>query len=140
MAMRLFCGLTALALAAFTTGCASTGETIRGQSPAGVRNAGYGGPLGGQITQAGACGSCPSGACGPAGNGGDCGPQCGFGQSGPCGAGMGMNLPCNPVHRNYYNVRMPNPQELRYPAPNTPMAVVQYPYYTTKGPSDFFMK
>lgn len=30
------------------------------------------------------------------------------------------------------------PQNLSYPAPNQPGAVVQYPYYTLKGPSDFF--
>ena len=30
------------------------------------------------------------------------------------------------------------PKDLRYPAPNTPAAVVQYPYYTVKGPDCFF--
>jgi len=27
---------------------------------------------------------------------------------------------------------------LRYPDPNQPPAVMQYPYYTVKGPTDFF--
>jgi hypothetical protein len=30
--------------------------------------------------------------------------------------------------------------DYQYPAPNQPPAFVQYPYYTHKGPSDFFMQ
>ena len=33
-----------------------------------------------------------------------------------------------------------NPRNLVYPPDNTPAAVVQYPYYTCKGPDDYFMK
>ena len=32
------------------------------------------------------------------------------------------------------------PEGLRYPPANQPPAVVQYPYYTLRGPTDFFQK
>ncbi len=41
-------------------------------------------------------------------------------------------------HTIHYTHEMP--KNLRYPNPNVPPTVVQYPYYTVKGPSDFFMK
>ncbi|MEO1996375.1 MAG: hypothetical protein ABGZ17_13990 [Planctomycetaceae bacterium] len=43
-----------------------------------------------------------------------------------------------PKHRHYYTYDAP--QNLVYPPKNTPPAVVQYPYYTVKGPTDFFYK
>lgn len=45
---------------------------------------------------------------------------------------------CWPHHKHYYSYA--EPQNLLYPPANTPAAMVQYPYYTVKGPSDFFMK
>lgn len=41
-----------------------------------------------------------------------------------------------PNHRHSYSYK--RPKNLVYPPANSPAAVVQYPYYTTKGPSDFF--
>jgi len=32
------------------------------------------------------------------------------------------------------------PRDLKYPSQNQPPAVYQYPYYTVKGPTDFFYK
>jgi hypothetical protein len=49
-----------------------------------------------------------------------------------------MNLPFHPVHRNFHTYDVP--QGLTYPQQDTPAAVYQYPYYTTRGPTDFFMK
>ena len=48
-----------------------------------------------------------------------------------------MNLPGFPVHRNFYTVD--SPQNLQRPPANTPAATVNYPYYTHRGPTDFFM-
>lgn len=38
-----------------------------------------------------------------------------------------------------YRYRYRAPQDLRYPAANQPAGVVVYPYYTVKGPDDFFL-
>ncbi|MHC4878251.1 MAG: hypothetical protein ACYTGL_17500 [Planctomycetota bacterium] len=43
-----------------------------------------------------------------------------------------------PTHHHTWEYHAP--QDLVYPAANQPPAVQQYPYYTVKGPSDFFMK
>ncbi len=47
-----------------------------------------------------------------------------------------LNSPLHPVHRNYVDYRAP--RNLSYPEQNTPAATVQYPYYTLRGPTDFF--
>jgi hypothetical protein len=57
-----------------------------------------------------------------------CGPQC----------QPGCNLPFHPVHRNFHTYDAPS--GLMYPADDTPAATYQYPYYTHRGPTDFFMK
>ncbi|GAB4152920.1 MAG: hypothetical protein Tsb009_29040 [Planctomycetaceae bacterium] len=41
-----------------------------------------------------------------------------------------------PTHRHTYDYKAP--QGLVYPPANQPAAVIQYPYYTLKGPDDFF--
>ena len=41
-------------------------------------------------------------------------------------------------HRHWFTYDQPT--DLRYPAANSPAPIVQYPYYTVKGPSDFFLK
>jgi hypothetical protein len=38
-----------------------------------------------------------------------------------------------------YRYRYKAPTDLRYPAANQPAGVVVYPYYTVKGPDDFFL-
>lgn len=45
-----------------------------------------------------------------------------------------------PGQYHYHTYRYKQPCDLVYPAPNQPAGVVTYPYYTHKGPSDFFMK
>ncbi|MCA9034871.1 MAG: hypothetical protein KDA91_07075 [Planctomycetaceae bacterium] len=103
------------AIGLLATGCASTTPTFRGQSP----DAFYGGH--GQCDQC-QTGMCQTGAC-P--TGGSC-------QSGNC------NLPFHPVHRNFHTYSVPG--QLMYPPENAQPAVYQYPYYTLRGPTDFFMK
>lgn len=39
-----------------------------------------------------------------------------------------------------YKFRYKEPRDLRYPPVGDSPAVVQYPYYTFKGPDDFFVK
>jgi len=41
---------------------------------------------------------------------------------------------------HYHTYKYKAPNCLTYPAPNQPAGAVTYPYYTHKGPSDFFMK
>lgn len=60
---------------------------------------------------------CPDGGC----------PHCG------CGCDHGC-----PDHYHTYSYKWP--KNLVYPQPVLPAGMVQYPYYTLKGPSDFFMK
>jgi hypothetical protein len=43
-----------------------------------------------------------------------------------------------PTHHHTWEYNAP--KGLTYPDQNQPPATVQYPYYTIKGPSDFFMK
>lgn len=68
-------------------------------------------------------------------------PACNGGLSCPpsgcphCGYGCGHHCPKH-VHSYQYNW----PQNLVYPSPVLPAGMVQYPYYTLRGPTDFFMK
>ena len=48
------------------------------------------------------------------------------------------NLPFVPVHRNFHTYSVPD--GLMYPPENLPPAMYQYPYYTLRGPTDFFQK
>lgn len=51
---------------------------------------------------------------------------------GGCGYGL------YPQHRTSYVLK--GTKNLAYPPPNQPPAVVTYPYYTVKGPTDFFLQ
>lgn len=67
------------------------------------------------------------------------GPYIGPGESCPPGGGGRSNChEWQPTHNLWYQYNQP--RDLVYPAENTPAAVVQYPYYTCKGPDDFFLK
>ena len=57
---------------------------------------------------------CPNGLCGP------------------------MTKVWSPSHHHTWDYRPP--QDLKYPPQNQPPAVVQYPYYTLRGPTDFFLQ
>ena len=118
------------AIGLMSTGCAAISPTMRAQSPEAIKVSNASGASGAASdSQCKVCdggfvsaANCRNGAC----------QSCGRG-----GAG-GMNLPFHPVHRNFHTYDVP--QGLTYPQQNTPAAVYQYPYYTTRGPTDFFMK
>ncbi|APZ91246.1 hypothetical protein [Fuerstiella marisgermanici] len=130
------------------TGCSATSPTMRAQSP-NAAFASYDGGWDGcesgmscdcqngecdagggrrasrrQARQAGApvvTGACPTGQCPD----GKCGGRC-------------LNIPFHPVHRNFHSYEVP--RGLSRPDTSAPPASYQYPYYTTRGPTDFFMK
>ncbi|MFM9963966.1 MAG: hypothetical protein ACKV2Q_22415 [Planctomycetaceae bacterium] len=114
-------------------GCQSNHSIVRGQTP---------GPMGSP-----GCGAmpCPQGPRpgpmyynGPAG----IGPMgCPPGHNHQHGAECPLCAPDNfwtPTHHHTYDYQQP--KNLVYPPQNQPAAAVVYPYYTLKGPSDFFMK
>ena len=45
-----------------------------------------------------------------------------------------------PRHHHTYFYDVPDDGEFVYPPADQPPAVVQYPYYTVRGPSDFFLQ
>ena len=55
-----------------------------------------------------------------------------------CGCGRCGQGGWAPTHHHTFEYKQPT--NLVYPPANQPASVVQYPYYTLKGPSDFFMK
>ena len=112
------------AIGLLATGCASTTPEIRGQGP--------GEWTAGPVSVQG-CPSCQ----GTAGHGGHVVHSQNCPHSGACQTGS-CNLPFFPVHRNFYTYTTPD--GLSYPPQNAPPAVYQYPYYTLRGPTDFFMK
>lgn len=68
----------------------------------------------------------------PACQGGTCYPDGGCPH---CGCGCGHK---HPDHYQTYSYKWP--KNLVYPPPVLPAGMVQYPYYTLRGPTDFFMK
>jgi hypothetical protein len=154
------CGLAAIAMLS-ACGCANTGSIARGQSP--IEQTAYGqkGPLhehidehfhGRNITyynergmygaDGGMAGPYGAAACPPGGGYGQC-PPGGYGQcppgggcpSGMCGNGGGGV--CGGPHHGY-SYSYERPDDLSYPPPNVPGGAIVYPYYTHRGPSDFF--
>jgi hypothetical protein len=117
----------------------------------------------------GSCGngSCGNGACGNGACGdcnaacGDCGNACNdcceddccccccccccclrtlFGDGlGGCHDGMGDIYPTHKHKFSYFPPTGHHGSSLKYPPPYVPAAVIQYPYYTVKGPDDFFL-
>ncbi len=61
----------------------------------------------------------------------DGGAACGPGGCQHCGHGC---------PHNYHTYSYKWPKNLVYPPPVLPAGMVQYPYYTLRGPTDFFMK
>ncbi|MCP4788477.1 MAG: hypothetical protein GY903_18110 [Fuerstiella sp.] len=115
------------------TGCASISPTMRAQSPD-ATPVSYG--SGAYTAQGGHnCEVCDGG-----GAAGGFAASCDTGACQSCRPGHAhcLNLPFHPVHRNFHTYDVP--QGLTYPQNNTPAAMYQYPYYTTRGPTDFFMK
>ncbi len=123
------------------TGCSATSPTMRAQSP-NASFASYGSPMEGGWDSCDAGGmscDCQSGACPP---GAMCPPGAGACPTGSCRGGkchgQCLNLPFHPVHRNFHSYQVP--RGLSYPQDDAPPASYQYPYYTTRGPTDFFME
>ena len=123
------------AIGFLVTGCASSTPTMRAQSPLADPGARSDGPMmndGCPMCQSSmGMGHGHSESSGPRqGNQGQrCAPNC---------QGAGCNLPFHPVHRNFHTYSAP--QNLTRPPENAQPAQVQYPYYTFRGPTDFFMK
>jgi hypothetical protein len=80
---------------------------------------------------------------GNGGNSGGC-PACEYGRGCPQGGCQhcGCQNQCGPggCPQHYQTYRFDWPQNMVYPTNELPAAMVQYPYYTLRGPTDFFMK
>lgn len=130
MQSRALALLLSGAIGVLATGCASSTPTFRGQNPS-PTYASWGGqeapvemPMYHDGSHGGAINYCPT--CPP-----------GHGHGGQC-QDAGCNLPFHPVHRNFHTYSYP--QGLMYPPENAQPALYQYPYYTLRGPTDFFME
>ena len=113
---------TACLLMAIVSGCASS-PVVRGQSSEGMVPA----PRGGSIQRAGYTNYDQyynSMGMDPSFQALDCGPD-----------GCGHEFCAPPQH---YKFQYVVPQGLNYPPQNAMPGVVQYPYYTVKGPDCFF--
>ena len=159
MPIRVMIRGALLGLAVTACGCGSTGMVTRGQdahapapgqfqarnTPAGMiqdhvygTNTTYytdGNGVGDRIHQA-ACrqnGCPPGGASCPPGHGG----SCPHGYHGGCpSCGLGRAPDWYPKHHFSYSYSVPS--NLTYPQQNAVGGAIVYPYYTHKGPSDFF--
>lgn len=134
--LLLFLGAIGLCL----TGCAATSPVMRGQSWDG----------GADMMMNGDCQSCENAYCSEAG--GQCDElsrrqmrKMGANKQRPkrcaqdcVGCDQCLNVPFHPVHRNFHTYDVP--QGLSYPQQQQQAAQVQYPYYTFRGPTDFFMQ
>lgn len=85
------------------------------------------------VTDQGGCQHCQNGQACPA----DGCPHCGHGHQDMRGV-LGHGPNGFPTH--YQTYRHDWPQNMVYPQSQAPAAMVQYPYYTFRGPTDFFMK
>lgn len=76
-------------------------------------------------------------------NNGGC-PACEYGRGCPqggcphCGCNNGCGYGGCPYNYQTYSYKWP--QNMVYPPDQVPAGMVQYPYYTLRGPTDFFMK
>lgn len=99
------------------------------------------GGLDGAICPDGNCrqGYCPDGQCRSGYYPGGICPHHGLCPGGFCkGCGYGNDLNHYPTHHHSWSYS--RPQNLTYPSPGQAGGAVVYPYYTHKGPSDFFRK
>jgi hypothetical protein len=111
----LWAGVISVLMAGLS-GCQSGPDVVRGQSP---NEMPLYAPQGDPSMQA----ACPPGAYGdPSMGGAACDPALG-------GAYCG---------KQWHHMKYCVPGGLSYPPPNSMPAVVQYPYYTLRGPTDFF--
>ena len=128
MKSRLALGLMILGMAAMV-GCQSNRSIVRGQSPppnSHAMNAPMG-PMPGPMYYNG-----PAGSDSMAYANGQWRPEWSL-HPNDCPENYAW-----PTHHHTYDYRQP--KDLTYPPQNQPAGVVVNPYYTCKGPSDFFMK
>lgn len=127
------------------TGCSQNAMTVRGQSP---EPQGVPGLMPQSQMYAGPAQELPPGAM-PANIPYDPTMQANAATWGGNGWGMnGSNPPMpgyDPAGGTYgyersYRFKYKEPRDLRYPPVGDKLGVVQYPYYTFKGPDDFFLK
>jgi len=130
MSRRFTMLLLSGAIGITAAGCANTSPVMRAQSP----------PI--QATQVAAP---QATAVQPTGWGHSHGSSCqhcqgmGAGNCSQCyDPNQLINLPFHPIHRNSYTYNAP--RNLMYPPSPSPAGITQYPYYTFRGPTDFFMK
>lgn len=132
MTSKTFLSVLVLGLTTFLVGCQTSHPIVRGQSP---------NPMQPQSMQMSGPTPGPIYYDGPAGSGSQAGPSCPPNHCHPNGAKCPQCAPDNfwvPKHHHTYDYKQPS--GLVYPQQNQPAGVVNYPYYTCKGPSDFFMK
>jgi len=127
--------LASLGLLMISAGCSQNTQTVRGQNAGVFQTSGGGahltGPQPGPVYYEGP-------AFDPAQGGFPNCPNAIYGGNCPGSSGtFGPNV-WRPTHHHTWEYKAP--KGLSYPPANQPPAVVQYPYYTVKGPSDFFMK
>ena len=118
MSHRVMMLLLSGAIGISVTGCATTTPVTRAQSPS-AQPVGWHQPVHGS-----SCQQC----------------QGGYGCPSCQNPNELCNLPCHPVHRNAFTYDVPGKGPMMYPPSPSQAAVVQYPYYTFRGPTDFFMK
>ena len=122
-------GLAACLLLPLCVGCSADPGVARGQNPAAYSPAAF--PSWG--TQIGPVHYSPQVISEQ--NGGQWGSAC---SNGVCDQGCCRPSAWQPTH--YHTFEYKRPKNLVYPPANQPAAIVQYPYYTVKGPSDFFLE
>lgn len=82
--------------------------------------------------------TCPHGYCPPITGHATPGPVCPVCRPDPWAYAAARGKIWRPTH--YQTFEYKYPKNLVYPPPNHMPAIVQYPYYTVKGPTDFFLK
>jgi len=78
---------------------------------------------------------------------GYCGPECENQCDDGCHGCQNCRKDWYPTHYHNFTYSIPwnnlwaiSPSQLSYPPQNQPAGVVQYPYYTVRGPTDFFFE
>ena len=140
MNAKLALGISMFVFLPLATGCLQSTGVVRGQSP------GYQSEMPMQpiqaVSQTSYIGqpmqhSCPTCASGYHGGGqSESMPFQHVLSHGNHSAGSGQGH--HPTHYRWFSYEQP--RNLVYPPANEPAAVVQYPYYTLKGPDDFFLQ
>lgn len=146
---KLACGLLAAVVGGVSLGCSSSPGIVRAQSPGFGPPATYAEPgtpamttEEGMIVQEGQPVYTEQGQVYSDGQvvyqNGAADPYCPPGGYAVDPNTFGRNNDWFPQHMHKYSVSVPH--NLSYPPQDQPAAVVFYPYYTVRGPTDFFMK